>query len=75
MLGGGMVMFELNVLWLNRMRRADRLLEPYALYIPPILAMIFWFFTAPDYIFLGTIPTLLVTFGGRFLCRSTTCRL
>jgi hypothetical protein len=63
-LGSGLVMLGLNVLMLNRMQRADRLFAPYALYIPLILAIIFWFFTAPDYRFLGAIPTLFVTLGG-----------
>jgi hypothetical protein len=64
MLSSGLVMLGLNILMLTRMRREDRLFAPYALYTPLILAMAFWFFTAPDYRFLGAIPALFVTLGG-----------
>lgn len=39
----------------------------YGLYLPLAGALLFWFFTAPDFRFLGAIPVLLATLAG-LLC-------
>lgn len=63
-LSGSLLMLLLNLLLLTRSYRVGRVLLTHALYLPLVLAMIFWFFTAPDYRFLGALPTLLVALGG-----------
>jgi len=57
-------LFVMNVILLLRQRQNSRVLMHHALYLPLIFSIIFWFFTAPDFRFLGSIPILLITLGG-----------
>jgi hypothetical protein len=63
-LSGSLLLALLNMLLLTRSHRIGRMLVVHTLYLPLILATIFWFFTAPDYRFLGAIPVLFVAVGG-----------
>lgn len=56
-----------NLLFFIQLKGADKKNMMYSLYIPLIAALIFWFFTAPDFRFLGAIPILLASLSG-FLC-------
>jgi hypothetical protein len=56
-----------NVLFFIRLKGVDRKNIMYSVYLPLILALIFWFFTAPDFRFLGVIPILLASLAG-LLC-------
>ena len=62
--GSGLMMFVLNLILLVRLRQGSLVLATGALYGPIIVALIFWFFTAPDYRFLGSLPILLIALGG-----------
>lgn len=56
-----------NIFVLIRTRNFRQDLGLYSLYIPLLSALIFWFFTAPDFRFLGAIPTLLAALSGLLL--------
>jgi hypothetical protein len=56
-----------NILVLIRTRNFRQNLGLYSLYVPLLSALIFWFFTAPDFRFLGAIPILLAALSGLLL--------
>jgi hypothetical protein len=62
--GAGLSMLACNVILLLRQRQVGGMLAHRTLYLPLIVSMIFWFFTAPDFRFLGSIPILFITVGG-----------
>jgi len=53
-----------NIFVLIRTRNFDKNIGLYSLYVPLMSALIFWFFTAPDFRFLGAIPILLAALSG-----------
>ena len=55
-----------NALFFIRVKGVERKII-YSIYLPLISALIFWFFTAPDFRFLGVIPILLASLAG-LLC-------
>jgi hypothetical protein len=63
----GMVLIVLNLLLLFRRPTGPQYPRLYSLYIPLAGALFFWFFTAPDFRFLGAIPVLFATLAG-LLC-------
>lgn len=63
----GMVLIVLNLLLLLRKPTGPQYPRLYSLYIPLVGALLFWFFTAPDFRFLGAIPVLFATLAG-LLC-------
>lgn len=62
--GLSLCMFGLDMILLWRRRQVSRSFAHYVLYIPLIFSIIFWFFTAPDFRFLGSIPILFITLSG-----------
>lgn len=62
-------MLACNVTLLLRQRQVCGMLVQHTLYLPLIVSMIFWFFTAPDFRFLGSIPILFITVGGWLLLK------
>lgn len=53
-----------NALILIQARNYRKNLGLYSLYVPLLSALTFWFFTAPDFRFLGAIPILLAALSG-----------
>ena len=56
-----------NLLLLSRKTSSVQYPRLYSLYVPLVGALLFWFFTAPDFRFLGAIPVLFATLAG-LLC-------
>jgi hypothetical protein len=63
----GIILFGLNVILLCRAKINRTQAMPYLLYVPLVLALLFWFFTAPDFRFLGAVSTLFIMVPG-WLC-------
>jgi hypothetical protein len=63
----GMILFGLNVILLCRAKINRTQAMPYLLYVPLVLALLFWFFTAPDFRFLGAVSILFIMVSG-WLC-------
>ena len=54
----------INIFVLIRTRTLGKNPSLYSLYVPLLSALIFWFFTAPDFRFLGAIPVLMAALSG-----------
>ena len=63
----GMVLFGLNIALSCRLKVNRTRWLLYLLYVPLVFAILFWFFTAPDFRFLGAVPILFIMISG-WLC-------
>jgi hypothetical protein len=67
-----LVLINLNLISLLIFKKYFKEWRLLVLYIPLISSVLFWFFTAPDWRFLGAIPTLLIALAGFVIIRCCT---
>jgi hypothetical protein len=64
---GALLLISFNVITLFTVKSGGQEKKVFALYIPFVASVVFWFFTAPDWRFLGALPQLLIALSG-FIC-------
>ena len=66
---GALILVAIDLISLVTSKSAKQENKLFILFIPFVIAIIFWFFTAPDWRFLGAIPQLVIALSGWIFIR------